>query len=111
MGELAKMSKRLFLYFEYLTMSLINGKTLTMNAVHQQETESSLSYGLGKNGQINFADMDKFQWYAINDNVMGGVSNGTVSKSSDGSLHFLGNYQKKIVADLLLAEPKCKAAF
>ena len=39
------------------------------------------SLGLGKtDSTINYADMDKFYWYALNDNVMGGVSNGNVTQ-------------------------------
>ena len=41
------------------------------------------------------ADMDQFKWYALNDNVMGGVSAGNVTKDDDGNLRFFGKLSKK----------------
>ena len=41
------------------------------------------------------ADMDQFKWYALNDNVMGGVSTGNVTKDEDGNLKFFGKLSKK----------------
>ena len=41
------------------------------------------------------ADMDQFKWYALNDNVMGGVSAGNVTKDEDGNLKFFGKLSKK----------------
>ena len=34
--------------------------------------------------------MDMFKWYALNDNVMGGVSNGNVTKNDANNLSFWG---------------------
>ena len=39
---------------------------------------------------INYANMDRFSWYALNDNVMGGVSTGNVTKDESNNLHFYG---------------------
>merc|ERR1711917_198684 len=41
-------------------------------------------------GGTNFANMDMFKWYALNDNVMGGVSNGNVTKNDANNLSFWG---------------------
>ena len=41
------------------------------------------------------ANMDDFAWYALNDNVMGGVSTGNVTKDSNGYLNFYGHLSKK----------------
>ena len=49
------------------------------------------SLGSGKLfGTNNFANMDMFKWYALNDNVMGGVSNGNVTKNDANNLSFWG---------------------
>ena len=34
--------------------------------------------------------MDMFKWYALNDNVMGGVSSGNVTKNDANNLNFWG---------------------
>ena len=34
--------------------------------------------------------MDQFTWYALNDNVMGGISVGNVTKDQNGNLNFFG---------------------
>merc|ERR1719454_934725 len=39
--------------------------------------------------------MDKFTWYALNDNVMGGVSTGNVTQDANGNLAFYGKLSKK----------------
>ena len=41
------------------------------------------------------ANMDDFAWYALNDNVMGGVSTGNVTKDTNGYLNFYGHLSKK----------------
>ena len=38
--------------------------------------------------------MNKFGWYALNDNVMGGVSVGNVTQDEDKNLHFYGKLSK-----------------
>ena len=43
----------------------------------------------------NMANMDKFTWYALNDNVMGGVSTGNVTQDANGNLAFYGKLSKK----------------
>merc|ERR1712137_78744 len=42
------------------------------------------------NDTNNFANMDMFKWYALNDNVMGGVSSGNVTKNDANNLNFWG---------------------
>merc|ERR1712137_566657 len=78
-----------FLYLEFLASSVAGGSIFKMDVTHQQATKSALESGklLGTN---NFANMDMFKWYALNDNVMGGVSNGNVTKNDANNLSFWG---------------------
>ena len=43
----------------------------------------------------NIANMSNFSWYALNDNVMGGVSTGNVTQDANGNLAFYGQLSKK----------------
>merc|ERR1711907_379235 len=78
---------------EYLAFGLSTGKTITMDVTHKETTDRALSFG--KLDSANLANMDDFAWYALNDNVMGGVSKGNVTKDSNGYLNFYGHLSKK----------------
>merc|ERR1712131_167653 len=99
-----------FLYLEFLASSVAGGSIFKMDVTHQQATKSALESGklLGTN---NFANMDMFKWYALNDNVMGGVSNGNVTKNDANNLSFGENYQAKTEVASLHVELKLKLDF
>merc|ERR1719153_1766386 len=78
-----------FLYLEFLAGSVAGGNIFKMDVTHQKMTQSALESGK-LFGTSNFANMDIFQWYALNDNVMGGVSNGNVTKNDENNLNFWG---------------------
>ena len=101
---------------EFLASSVAGGSIFKMDVTHQQATKSAwvifkrissatistkicdsnmwpLLFRLESGklfGTNNFANMDMFKWYALNDNVMGGVSNGNVTKNNANNLSFWG---------------------
>ena len=101
---------------EFLASSVAGGSIFKMDVTHQKATQSALviiqtifiatlsrpccgqvcddtlfRLESGKLlGGTNFANMDMFKWYALNDNVMGGVSNGNVTKNDANNLSFWG---------------------
>ena len=101
---------------EFLASSVAGGSIFKMDVTHQKATQSALviiqtifiatlftpccgqvcdnplfRLESGKLlGGTNFANMDMFKWYALNDNVMGGVSNGNVTKNDANNLNFWG---------------------
>ena len=101
---------------EFLASSVAGGSIFKMDVTHQKATQSALviiqtisiaTLSTPCSGQVcdpplfrlesgkllggtNFANMDMFKWYALNDNVMGGVSNGNVTKNDANNLSFWG---------------------
>ena len=106
---------------EFLASSVAGGSIFKMDVTHQKATQSALviiqtisiaTLSTPCCGQVcddplfrlesgkllggtNFANMDMFKWYALNDNVMGGVSNGNVTKNDANNLSFCGKLSSK----------------